>query len=67
MVDKDLQGTDVGELQGMMQAQVQPSKRFSTQSLGNQVRITDTETLRTVVVPLFSAREVIKALEALFG
>lgn len=68
-VARKLKGTDVGQLQGLMQQQlyVTDSGRFRVDPNGNQVTILDTLTRRKTVVPLFAARSTIEALEALFG
>jgi len=68
-VGRNLAGTDVGQLQILIQKQlfVTDSARFRVDPNGNQVTILDTITRRKTVVPLFAAANTIKALEELFG
>jgi hypothetical protein len=68
-VSPALEGTDVGQLQILIQTQtfVTDSARFRVDPEGNRVTITDTLTRKKVKVPLFAARETLEALEALFG
>jgi hypothetical protein len=68
-VGENLAGTDVGELQILVQTEtfVTDSARFRVDPEGNKVTITDTLTRKKTVVPLYAARSTIEALEALFG
>jgi len=68
-VGRTLAGTDVGQLQILIQKEtfVTDSARFRVDPNGNQVTITDTLTRKKTIVPLFAARSTLEALEALFG
>lgn len=58
--------TDVEAVQLGITGQIPTSKRFKWTVEGNQCVVTDARTSRKVVVPLFAARVVVDALDALF-